>query len=216
MHLFSVHVAKAGGTALRTALAEVYGKALHLQYDDGPMNPASRRNLDPARSLSGQYLPPQGTACTHGHYNPGRFRIESEDILFALLRPPVDNIISIYFFWQTFRAEGNPLHDYFMREALTIRDFARLPLVRNLYSFSYFGGFDMSRFDILGDYRNRTAGIARLSQIIGHPLNSEERVNVTPPSLDRQAVEADETLKAGLRDILIEDVRFFEKYAEGR
>ncbi len=216
MHLFSVHVAKAGGTALSAALADVYGEALHLQYDDGPMNPVSLRNLDPARGLAGQLRPPEGAACTHGHYHPGRFRIESGDILFALLRPPVDNIISIYFFWKTFPNERNPLNVYVKREALTIRDFARLPLVRNLYSFAYFGGFDMSRFDILGDYRNRTAGIARLSQIIGHPLTSEERVNVTPPSLQRQAMEADATLKADLQDILIEDVRFFEKYAEGR
>ncbi|QTL02983.1 hypothetical protein J5J86_19780 [Aquabacter sp. L1I39] len=216
MHLFSVHVAKAGGTALRHSLAEAFGERLHLQYDDGPMNPASLRNLDPARSVAGLFRPPEDTACTHGHYHPGRFRIDQEDILFALLRPPVDNIISIYFFWKTFRAEGNPLHDYFMREALTIRDFARLPLVRSLYSFSYFGGFDMGRFDILGDYRNRASAIARLSAAIGHPLASEERLNVTAPSEERQAVEADEALKADLRDILIEDIRFFERHAEGR
>lgn len=216
MHLFSVHVAKAGGTALRHSLAQAFGERLHLQYDDGPMNPASLRNLDPARSVAGLFRPPEDTACTHGHYHPGRFRIDQEDILFSLLRPPVENVISIYFYWKYVQTGSNVLHDYLLRENLNLREFARLPLVRNLYSFAYFDGFDMGRFDILGDYRNRASTIARLSATIGHPLASEERLNVTPPSEERQAVEADEALKADLRDILIEDIRFFERYAEGR
>lgn len=216
MHLFCVHVAKAGGTALRSGLAKIYGSRLHLQYDDGPMNPISRCNLDPAGTLSGRFVPPDSSACTYGHYNPRRFRIERDDVLFTVLRSPVENVISIYFFWKAFAPHSNPLHDYVMREGLDIRAFARLPLVRYLYSVGYFGGFDMSRFDIIGDYRNRASAVARLSQVVGHPLDNDGRENVTPPSEERRAVEADCALKAELRDILIEDVRFFEKHVEGR
>lgn len=216
MRLFSIHVAKAGGTALRTALAGAFGDALFLQYDDDPADPGSIRNLDPARGLAGLFSPPEGASCTHGHYHPGRFRVESKDIVFSLLRPPVENLISIYFFWKQLPAQGNLIHDYFLREQLDIRATARLPLLRKLYSVSYFGGFDMGRFDILGDYRNRSTSIAKLSQIIGLPLNGDRLVNVTPPSEERQSADADETLKADLRDILLEDMRFFEKYAEGR
>lgn len=86
----------------------------------------------------------------------------------------------------------------------------------NLYSISYFGGFDARRFDIIGGYRNRASVVARLSQVAGHPLDSDERENVTPPTQERQSVEADDALKSELQDILIDNVRFFETYAEGR
>ncbi|MBB5753942.1 hypothetical protein [Prosthecomicrobium pneumaticum] len=214
--LYSVHVAKAGGTSLATALAAAYGEAFHGQYDDGPANPVSRRNLDPATAVAGRIEPPEGKLCIHGHYHPGRYALAPGDYLFTMLRPPVENMISIYFFWKRCPGHGNPLHDYVLDAGLDVLAMARLPLLRTLYSRSYFGGFPMERFDQIADHRNRVAAIGRLSAAIGRPLDAQIRVNETPPDPDRAAVEADPRLLARLRDILIDDVRFFERYAEGR
>lgn len=210
----SVHVAKAGGTSLATALAAAYGEAFHRQHDDGPMNPVARCNLDPA--VAGRIEPPAGKLCIHGHYHPGRHALAPGDYLFTLLRPPVENLISLYFYWKQAPRQGNPLHDYVLDTGLDILAMARLPLIRTVYSRSYFGGFPMDRFDQIADHRNRVAAITRLSAAVGRPLDAHIRVNETPPDPDRAAIEADPRLLARLRDILIDDIRFFKRYAEGR
>ncbi|MCF4128092.1 hypothetical protein [Methylobacterium sp. SyP6R] len=108
------------------------------------------------------------------------------------------------------------IHNYFLDNDLGITDMARLPIMRTLYSHFYFGGFPMERFDHVADNRYRKAALTRLGSAIGRPLDVDVRVNVTPPDAQRRMVEADARLMASLRDILIEDVRFFERYAEGR
>ncbi len=214
--LFSVHVAKAGGSSLRTSLQKAYGDEFQAQYDDDPANPVSPRNLDPARSIARLLHPAPGKTCIHGHYHPGRFATTRDDYLFTILREPVENIISIYFFWKQLERQGSLIHHYFLDNDLSIADMARLPIMRTLYSHFYFGGFPMERFDHVADNRYRKAAIKRLGSAIGRPLDLDVRVNVTPPDAQRQRVETDGRLMASLRDILIEDVRFFEKYAEGR
>jgi hypothetical protein len=50
---------------------------------------------------------------------------------------------------------------------------------------TYFGGYDMGRFDIIGTYADRDAFIRAVSDLIGIPLSTHERENVTPASEER-------------------------------
>src|SRR5437868_9585637 len=150
MKIISVHAPKAGGTSISHILASAFASAFLTDYAEDPADPRSPRNIDPDSYFSRKRVLPDGVRCLHGHFHPGQFDLSDDVFLFTLLRHPLDNIISIYFFWKTLSSQGQPLHDYFSSRQLDILDMARLPLLRHLYSRTYFGSFDMSRFNLIG------------------------------------------------------------------
>lgn len=212
MRLFSVHVAKAGGTALGRAFGHAFGTGLVTDYADDPANPLSRRHLDPERHLCGRHKAPDHARCVHGHYHPAKYALDADDYLFTLLREPVDNIISIYFFWKSLPRSDSPLHCYFLDNKPSLLETARLPLLRRLFCRTYFGGFDMARFNLVGRHDARTDTLARLGSDIGIPVDGGARVNETPPSPERVEVETDTRLHRLLQDVLSDDIRFYETH----
>lgn len=132
--------------------------------------------------------------------------------LFTLLRNPLENIVSIYFFWKSLPSQGQPLHDYFLREGLDIFEMASLPLLRQLYSNTYFGSFDMSRFDLIGRHEDRGPALNELGRRLGVQIADNVRVNITAPSVQRSELLADEIRMRKLRSILEDDIRFYERY----
>ncbi|PTQ09124.1 hypothetical protein CLG96_14810 [Sphingomonas oleivorans] len=154
---------------------------------------------------------PEEVSCLHGHFHPGQFALD-DSLLFTLLRHPVDNIISIFFFWKKLPSQEQPLHDYFLQNRLDIIKMAQLPLFSYLYSQTYFGGFDMGRFDLIGRHEERDYAFNRLSRLIGVDLDISIRENVTTPDEARQALLEDGFLIQELRNILADDIQFYEKF----
>ena len=207
---------KAGGTSLRVSLANALGSEFATDYSDDPANPLSERNLDPARHLSRNRELPHGVRCLHGHFHPGQFKFSDEIYLFTILRNPIDNIFSIYKFWKSLASQCQPLHDYFLRERLDIIQMAQLPLMRRLYSYTYFGNFDMRRFDFIGRHENRKHYFAKLSDILGLEIDSNAHENITPVSLEDEELEANPKIRDDLQSLLIDDLNFYDKWAAGR
>lgn len=155
---------------------------------------------------------PQEVSCLHGHFHPGQFALD-DSLLFTLLRHPVHNIISIFFFWQALPSQGQALHDYFLRKRFNIIEMAQLPALRYLYSKTYFGGFDMGRFDLIGRHEDRHTAFFRLSRLIGVNLDTSIHENVTVSNEGRHALLNDDFTMQKLRNILAEDIRFYDKFA---
>ena len=210
--LISVHVAKAGGSATGRVLRDSYGEAFQGDYTDNPANPSSQRVLDPLRYFNRRELLPAGIRCVHGHFHPGKFQIDPTVILFTLIRHPVDNIISIYFFWKNMKRQNDILHDYFLDQNLTIADTARLPILRWLLSKTYFEGFDMGRFNIIARHDDRDQALTELSSLIGITLGVSIRENITAFNPERYETETNTKLRMMLEDILSDDIRFYEKF----
>jgi hypothetical protein len=214
MKILSVHTPKAGGTSVLRALTHAFGNSLLLEIVDDPAHPTSPRNLDPYGYFSRSRKFPDNIDCIHGHFHPGQFQISRDTFLFTLLRHPVDNLISIYFFWRNLPSHNLALHDYFLNQKLDILATARLPLLRHLYSQTYFGGFDMKRFDIIGRHENRKSALIRLAAAVDRPLDINLHENVTPPSDERLSITTNEKLMAQLHDILADDILFYDQHAK--
>lgn len=210
MKLISVHAPKAGGTSIGRSLQKAFGSGYRGENSDDPASPLSERNLHPARYFSRNRILPLEVNCIHGHFHPGQFNVEEKTFLFTMLRHPVSNIISIYTFWKTLESQGQPLHDYFLREQLDIIETARLPLLRWLYSQTYFGGFDMGRFDMIGRHEDRGTDLLRLGTLLGLTIDGNEYSNSTPLSHERDELLADHALLRRLHIILADDIRFYE------
>ncbi len=198
--LISVHFPKAGGTSLATQLQKLLPDQVEVDYQHDPLSAAGHETA----------AFPAGKRVVHGHFRPGRF-IGSKACLCTFLRDPVDNLLSIYFYWRYTPKHGNEVHDRFLAEQPDIIDFARFSVFSRLMSETYFGGFDMSRFDFIGFHETRTHDIAALGAFLELPLRSEVHENSTPPMAERDALRADSVVMREVRDILLDDTKFYEK-----
>ena len=114
LELVYVHFPKAAGTSITTALRNHYRESLMGDYDHQPPfdwshDPPSVDHV--VRAVS-------------GHFHADRYVKYSSAFRFTFLREPVDNLISIYYFWLTYPFDGYPAHRRFLDERPTIFEFA--------------------------------------------------------------------------------------------
>jgi sulfotransferase famil protein len=206
LELVYVHFPKAAGTSLIQALRSHYGDALFADYMHHPPGDFSH---DPG-------VVPEGVRAVCGHFHADRYAAYRSALRFTFLREPVDNLISIYYFWQKFPSIGYEAHDRFLAERPTIFALAEYPELRTLASQAYFGGVDLGTFDLVGFYERRAEGMAKLSALIGAPLDAGLHVNRTDDEFDqaRAELKSDRAAMARLRDILSDDVAFYERAYE--
>ncbi len=204
--LISVHFPKAAGTSLRTQLIAHLHDKVATDYAHDPLGERGRETADF----------PVGKRVVHGHFRPDRYA-GSEGFRLTFLREPVDNLISIYYFWLNYDEHGNPVHTRFLAERPDIFEFARYPSFSTLMSQSYFGGFDMTQFDFIGFHENRTTDLLKLGKILGIPLQSTVHENPGLPNTQRDEIKRSRDSLDLLRNILKKDVVFYDnlrdKYA---
>lgn len=216
--IISIHVPKAGGTSTLTTLKQAYGDDHVLEdYGSDPGNPISPCNLDPEGWLA--YRPiniPENIIVVHGHFKAQKYDLVKDAFRFTMLRHPLDNVISIYCYWRAIPPQPSALHQYFCMQNMTVIEFAKLPLIRNLYGETYFGGWDMKRLDFIGRHETRSHDLQRLGRLLGIDIDTSVHLNVTPSDeieVSREKILGDRKVCAQLMNILAEDIRFYEMYA---
>lgn len=199
----SVHLPKAGGTSTRIALERRFGDRALFDYGRGPLGP---------RALEVEPGLPPGIALVHGHFRPGRYDAVKDAFRLTFLRHPVDLLVSFYFFWREMPHSGGALHRRFLDERPSIEAFAAWGPINRLSSETYFGGYDMGRFDFIGFHETRAEDFARLNAVAGLDLEAGVHVNRTDNDRDeRRALTDDAGRMARLADILAEDVAFHDR-----
>jgi hypothetical protein len=196
----SIHFPKAAGTSLHAQFTKLLGDEVSLDYTHGPLTSAGNETAEF----------PTGKKLVHGHFRAQRYAA-SDAFWMTFLRHPVDNLISIYFYWSTAMGGTNAIKTRFLRERPSVLEFARYPGINRLMSETYFGNFDMRRFDFLGFYERRETDIPRLGQDLGLPLLASVHENRTNESIERLELEADASVRRQLIDILTTDVAFYER-----
>jgi hypothetical protein len=216
--LISVHFPKASGSSFRIALEGAFGQSAVLSsYDCDPVDPANPMWINP--DWFSRHRPRDVTPFTvvHGHLPIVKYDLLPSAYRVVMLREPVENLISIYYFWRhliSIGQGGHALFQYVRDQRLSLLEVAEIPSMRRLMSRSYFGGYDMGRFDVIGTRDDRTAFIEAVSKLIGVPLSGQIRENVTPPSEERDDVVADGKVIVALRNLLQDDIRFYDACAE--
>lgn len=209
--ILSVHVPKTAGTTLLHLLKRALGSdAVFADYADDPCDPASPRNLDPEGYFSNPIILPPGFEAVHGHFHISKYSTLLQPFRMTFLRDPVDTILSIHGFWQTLGYGHNALHDYFLRHKLNVFEMARLPLLRHMLSQNYFSNVEMTTFDFIGRYETFAKDMEVLSSKLGVPLVADIHLNRTNKDMQLEGAEASTKTLSLLRDILIDDVRFYE------
>jgi hypothetical protein len=214
-NVISVHFPKGAGSALAQSFIAAFGQdAVHLDYSDDPVDPCSNFNIDPDASFEQARLVSTNPniRVVHGHFNPEKYHLVDGAKRITFLRHPVDNLISIYFFWKNCTDRGHALFEYARTRNLSLLEVARLPAIRYLFSRTYFGGVDLRTFDFVGFFDTYSADVKVLSDILNVSL-PEVRTNTNryPNYADEvAAILSDKRTMALLNDYLREDIRFYE------
>jgi hypothetical protein len=203
--IISVHVPKTSGSSLHSQFVAHYGDQVSLDLTHDPFTPAGQ--------LQGVF-PPNKTLL-HGHFAARRYKVEQAFWL-TFLRNPVDNLISIYFYWRSILVPAQELHRKFLSEQPSVVELAKYSGLNLLFSETYFGGFDMGRFNFVGFHENRGSDIPQLGCMLGLPLTSKVHVNASAAATQRQLAEADPKLRRGLSNVLRRDLDLYEKIAVAR
>lgn len=213
--IVSVHTPKVAGSTFLQHLRTVLGvDTLLLDYEDDPADHRSQGSLDPISYQFDRIKTIAPYRAVHGHFRPEKYDGLGSAFRLTFLRHPVENVISIYRYWRAHPTEmwSTPLFCYFKEHALSLKRLAMLPTIRFLYSKTYFGGFDMNRFDFIGDYGDYSQELQRLGVQLGVEFDFDLRVNVTGEILgDDSKFDASEI--AALTETLAEDIKFYEQYA---
>ena len=202
--IISIHFPKAAGSSLGGQFEAHFGKAMAYDYNHDPLGP----NAD----LEDQQIEP-GIRIVHGHFRARRYAAVPDTTYVTVLREPLDNLLSIYYFWMDFPPHHNPVHNRFLEEKPTPEAFATYPGMSTLMSEHYFGGFDMDRMHFVAFHDRRAIDIPRLGESLAVPLKAEIHVNPTSDKhfAARREVLDDPARCSRIRDILRADVNFFER-----
>lgn len=206
-----VHFPKAGGNSLISALRRKYGGGLYLDYETDPALPDSKRQLEPADYVRTWSNVPHGATCVFGHFHPAKYQ-KADAVRFTVLRDPVDTMLSIYYYWQS-QPPGGALHRHVLAERMPLLRMARMPILRRLMSYTYFGDYDMKQFDFIGRFEARDRTNAKLCELLGLEPFDDVHANKTPDSFERSEVLDSAAYRGSLYELLEDDVRFYERWA---
>jgi len=217
--LISVHFPKAAGSSLVKAYEMSFGRDRVLRDDENdPLDPCGIMYLDPARYEQLKPTSLSEYAVIHGHFHVGCYDRIPGALRVVVLREPIDNIISIYYYWKLISRRGDTgykghcLYRYFCEAQPSLLEFAEIPAIRHMMTRVYFRDVDMSRFDVIGDYVDANGYLQQVANLIGTDLGRLPRVNVTESSDERRAALEDGRMLSRLRDLLSDDVKFYERY----
>jgi len=216
--VISVHTPKVAGTSFLHQLKELYGEhQLLLDYNDDPSNPLSTINIDPnfydvfpIKTIAPHKI-------VHGHFHPLKYANVNNAFRITFLRHPIDNIKSIYDFWTVHDKDfwDHPIFKYFKDENLSLIRFAMIPKIRYLYTQTYFGNFDMTQFDFIGDYAQYDQELLRLGKCLGLIFDLRVRQNTTAeyfknaPDYELGKSTISDAERAELAQILKNDIDFY-------
>ena len=217
--VISVHFPKAAGSSLVKAYETAFGPDRVLRDDENdPLDPCGTMYLDPARYEQMKPASVGEYAAIHGHFHIGRYDRIPDALRVVVLREPIDNVISIYYYWKLICRRGDPgykghcLYRYFCEAQPSLLEFAEIPAIRCIMTGVYFRDVDMSRFDVIGDYLDAAGYLQQVAKLIGIELGPLPRVNVTEPSNERRAALENGRMLSRLRELLSADLTFYERY----
>src|SRR5262249_37714095 len=103
VEVISVHFPKAAGSSLHQSFIAAYGNdAVYIDNIDDPADPCSLYNLDPdacgCKAQKNSSI--LGARVIHGHFHPSKYEFVKHAKRITFLRHPVDNLISIYYYWK--------------------------------------------------------------------------------------------------------------------
>jgi hypothetical protein len=131
--LISIHFPKAAGSSFSAALVAAFGEpAVHRppHYDCDPLDPANPLWVCPNWFLRRRPHAVKPYSVVHGHQPIVRYDLLPSAYRVVILREPVDNLISIYYYWKTlFDTEfaGHSVFEFVKKERLSLLEVAEIP-----------------------------------------------------------------------------------------
>jgi hypothetical protein len=172
LELLSIHVPKTAGSSFRRILERVY-------HEEGEL--LSLYDTEVVAAIGEDRLPliDAGVRAIHGHFPATRALRDAypRARIVAWVREPVERAISYFHYWKRLPRHGNPLHDFFLDQDLSLVEFASHPAMVNEYSY-YLGRIPLEDFFFVGLMERFDTDVALLAHRMGWPRPDVPRENV--------------------------------------
>jgi hypothetical protein len=216
IELISVHIPKTAGTAFSALLNAVYSTArLRLDYDDHIFAPNARFQTEFSRwdqdnetfldSLSSEVV------AVHGHFWLGKYaRRFPTARRIVWLRNPVDQLISLYFYWRAVPDLANPICKQLLENDLTPTQFAALPELHNMVTSKSLRGYEVKDFNFIGIQEFFAEDVTRLCQIMSWGALAVSTANKTSTE-EYQRFEPEPALIKIISRFNAVDIQFYKQ-----
>lgn len=214
--IVSVHFPKAAGSSLAEDFQTHFGDGLLRDYQTDPLDPLHARNIVPHLYPLEPGEIPGSVRAIHGHFHPNKYLNLKNAYRLTFLREPVDNLISIYYYWRELQITAHAVYQLFKKVSPDIVEFAEFPALKRLMSQTYFGDVALDEFDFIGFHDRRAADLANLSDRLGISLAAEIHANRTSDAQreSRDTIMADRKVLDRLRLSLADDCAFYDRVRE--
>lgn len=204
------HVPKCGGTSLLKHI-EVCGLNTYIDYDAFTGAAVNRRNAE-ARKLDFTVFD-----LIYGHFPVTRYSDRPNFRYIALVRDPIDRCVSQYLFakwrWENgLFPPANAAAQYARKIAegeMSFLDYlTKYPNINSVYR-SFLGGWDSSRFDLIGRLDRYDAFLSALNGLIG--------TDFTNAAHERKATEIlclSTTDRSAAREILASEYAWYDEFVK--
>lgn len=135
--IISIHIPKTGGTTFSEILKTIAEEIFYLDYGNQVFSPTALYRhgqlvQEPFESVTDLELLP-GRSVIHGHFRIGKYLKKFPKASYVTwLRDPVERIASQYFYWQRTPLMDDPLCNKVITEKMTLEEFARWEVARNV------------------------------------------------------------------------------------
>ncbi|WP_161575440.1 sulfotransferase family 2 domain-containing protein [Beggiatoa leptomitoformis] len=172
--LISVHIPKTAGTSLGTALTQVFGDKLLLDYADKPLSDTLiHRYTRLQHRLQLKYKPQVITNnyhAVHGHFIADKYAVLGEKAQFCtFFREPLARLVSHYQHWQRNPDLKNSMCRQLITQQLSITAFAKLTKQRHFYRL-FCGTIPVEHFHFVGLTEAYTDSIALFNKLFNLQL----------------------------------------------
>jgi hypothetical protein len=222
IELISLHIPKTAGSTFWNYIQKLYGsEAVFHEDKDRILDPGSKYNIDPVgwRGELEEAVTQIGSEIRviHGHFTATKY----QDVFplarrIVWLRHPVLRLISHYFFWKSKSktVSKHTIHEYMEDNNLSIIDFAKLPMMRNILVNFYLKDVTLDNFDFVGIQEYFDQDLKKLCSIMEWPYNTPEEINrnIAPNYNDkRKNMLSDRNLLEALEGLNQDDMKIYNE-----
>ena len=194
----SVHIFKTGGTTFRNYLNDVFRGNLFCYY------PTAGKSDEPPL-IPGKYI-----NCVHGHFNSDLFeRVFPYGKIISWVRDPVERVCSEYYHILRFPEADNAVHQYVIKNKITIEEFIALPEFQNVQS-KFIAPEKIGSLAFIGIMEEFEVGLNILNSILQIKRDfSHKPTNVNPQKKINGNYDINKNLRDKIYDINCIDYKLY-------
>lgn len=216
IHIVSCHIPKTAGSSFRAMLHKMepgrvyfdYGRQYAISDPEPPTTVGRLARLK--RVWPSWFGPAPWHRIIHGHFPATKYRQRfprARNVTW--LRDPVERVVSNYYHWTRKPSPAHSVGWSVKKQGLSVLEFARIPIMRNLQS-TYLQGVPLTSFDFVGIQERFDELLPAFFDVVERERIQAPVRNVSPDKAPNARYDLPEEVRAEILDLNSADARLYD------